>query len=131
VCLLRGRNFDLTLLRIRKRTLESRTMVQTASRRRLTAEARARSPASPCEFGGGKSDTGTGFYSINVFPVSIVPPMICTHLQLYVAFNRANGRSLGTFQKATLFQESWIIGKKSTRSFTRSSSHIRCWSAHI
>jgi len=40
-------------------------MVQTASRRPLTEEARVPSPASPCEIGGGQSDTGTGFYSTN------------------------------------------------------------------
>ena len=60
---MRGRNFDLTLLRIRKRNLESLSMVQTASRRALTEEARVLSPASPCGIGGGQSDSGTCLYS--------------------------------------------------------------------
>ena len=43
-------------------------MVQTASSRPLTEEAQVLSPASPCETGGGKSDTATGFYSTNGVP---------------------------------------------------------------
>jgi hypothetical protein len=43
-------------------------MVQTGSNRPLTEEARVLSPASPCDIGGGESDTGTGFYSTDGFP---------------------------------------------------------------
>jgi len=47
-----------------------------------------------------------------VFPDRFIPPMFHTHLYLHVALIRmTNGRSLGTFQKAMLFQkigEHWI-----------------------
>jgi hypothetical protein len=44
-------------------------MAQAVSRRPLTAEARVRSPVSPCEICGGQSGTGTGFFpSSSVFP---------------------------------------------------------------
>jgi len=56
-------------------------MAQAVSRRPLTAVAPVRSQASPCEIGGGQSDTVTGFSpSSSVSPVSIVPPMLDTHL---------------------------------------------------
>jgi hypothetical protein len=37
-------------------------------------------------------------------PVSIIPPMLHTHLHLHVALNRrTNGQRLGTFQTAMFF----------------------------
>jgi hypothetical protein len=61
-------------------------MAQAVSRRPLTALARVRSQANLCEIGGGQSDTVTGFFpSSSVSPVSIVPPMLDTHLHLHVA----------------------------------------------
>ena len=52
-------------------------------------------------------------------PVSIIPPMLHTHLHLHVALNRrTKGRSLGTFEKAVFFRKSQNIGQKSTFTFT-------------
>jgi len=55
---------------------------------------------------GGRSATLTGFSpSPAVSPVSIIPPMLHTHLHLHVALTRGtNGRSLETFQKAMFLQ---------------------------
>jgi hypothetical protein len=51
--------------------------------------------------------------SLRVSPVSIIPPMLHTHLHLHVALTRrTNRRSLGTFQKVVLFRKSENIGKK-------------------
>jgi hypothetical protein len=64
-------------------------MAEAVSRRPLTAVARVRSQASPCAIGGGQSDTVTGFSPISsVSRVSIVPPMLNTHLHLHVASYR-------------------------------------------
>jgi hypothetical protein len=41
-----------------------------------------------------------------VSSVSIIPPLLHTHLNLHVTFTRANGRCLRTFQKAMLFRKS-------------------------
>jgi hypothetical protein len=61
-------------------------MAQAVSRRPVTAVARVRSQASPCEIGGGQSDTVTGFSrSSSVSAVSIVSPVLAIHLHLHVA----------------------------------------------
>jgi len=51
-------------------------------------------------------------------PVSIIPPLLHFHLNLHVAFTRANGRCLGTFQKAVLFRKLRGIIQKSTFTFS-------------
>ena len=51
-------------------------------------------------------------------PVSIIPPVLHTHLHLHVAVSRrTNGRSLDTFQKAMPFQKAGSIGWKCTFTF--------------
>jgi len=81
------------------------------SRRLLTAEALVRSQVSPCEICGGKSGTGTRFSrSTSGLPV-VIPPMLLAHLHRYVAVTRGTDvRSLGTFQKATLFRKLESVG---------------------
>lgn len=55
----------------------------------LTAVAQVRSQASPCEVGGGQSDTVTGFSPNTSFsPVSTVLLMLDIHLHLHVASYR-------------------------------------------
>jgi len=48
--------------------------------------------------------------STSVSAVSIIPPMLHTHLYLHVALTRTNGRCLGTLQKAMLFWKSRSSG---------------------
>jgi hypothetical protein len=51
-------------------------------------------------------------------PVSIIPPILHTHLHLHLAITgRIKGRSLGTFQKAMLFRKSGSIGQGSAFTF--------------
>jgi hypothetical protein len=61
-----------------------------------------------------KNINKTGYSpSTPVFPVTIFPSMLHTHLHLHVALTRrTNGRSLGTFQKAKLFRKSRVIGRR-------------------
>jgi hypothetical protein len=51
---------------------------------------------------------------LRVFPffhVSVIPPLLHTHLRLHVALTRrTNGRSLRTFQNGVLFWKSGSIG---------------------
>lgn len=53
-------------------------MAQAVIRRSHTAEARIRSESSPCAICEGQSGSGT---STLVFPVSVIPPIVQTHLQ--------------------------------------------------
>ena len=88
-------------------------MTQAVSRRSLTAEARVRSQFSPCEIFVGEEVLLRHVFLrvLQFFPVYIIPPMLHTHLHLYVALTRrTNGRSLGTFQIAVLFRQSGSIG---------------------
>jgi hypothetical protein len=51
-------------------------------------------------------------------PVSIIPPVLHTHLHLQAArTGKTNGQSLGTLQKALVFLKSGSIGYKSTFTF--------------
>ena len=76
------------------------------SHRSDTAEVRVRSQIIPCEICGVQSGNGTGFSpSTSVSPVSIISPMLHTHLHLHVALTRrTNRRSPETFQKAMVLQ---------------------------
>jgi hypothetical protein len=58
-------------------------MVQAVSLRFLAAYATVRTRANPCGICGGQSDTETGFSpATSVSPVSIISPVIHTHLYL-------------------------------------------------
>ena len=83
------------------------------SRRLLTAEALVRSQVSPCEICGGKIGTGTRFsLSTSDFPV-VIPPILHADPYLYVALTGGtNVRSLGTFQKVTIFRKSESVCRK-------------------
>ena len=89
-------------------------MAQAVSRRPLDAEAQFRSQTSSCEVFVGHSGNGTGFSpSTSVSPVSIIPPMLNTHLQLHTSLTRStNGRSLGIFQKGNLFRNRGAMDRK-------------------
>jgi len=51
-------------------------------------------------------------------PVTIIPPVLRTHLHVHVAFTgRIKRRSLGIFQKAVFSRKSWSVGKESTSIF--------------
>jgi hypothetical protein len=57
--------------------------------------------------------------SIRVCPVSIIPPYVHTHSHLHDTVKiMANGRSLGTFQKAMLFRQLGTIGWKSNFTYS-------------
>ena len=89
-------------------SLQGRATFQAVSRRPLAAEVRVRSQYIPYEICGKQNDTRRGSSpSISVPPVSIIPPILHTHLHLYVAVTRkTNGQSLGTLQKAMKFRKS-------------------------
>jgi len=93
-------------------------MAQAVSRRLLTAVARVRSQASPCEIGGGQSDTLTGFSpSSSVSLVSIVPPVLDTHLHLRVASYREDKR--GKARNSCVRLNVWFLyGKLEDRIFS-------------
>lgn len=81
-------------------------MAKAVSRRPRATGFRVRSRAIQCGICGGQSGTATGFRpSTSVFfPVTIVEPILHTHLYLHVAVvRRTNGRSFGTFQKQYSF----------------------------
>ena len=99
-----------------------RAMAQAISRRRVTAEARIPSQASPCEVHVGQNGTGTGFSPSTYFgfsPVSIIPPMLHPQPHLHVAVTRrTNGRSLRTFQKKCSFGFRGALDSKVNSLFT-------------
>jgi hypothetical protein len=82
-----------------------RAIAQAVSRRPFTAEAQILSRSSLCEICSGQSGTGTGLSPrLRFSPVSIIPPMLHTHLRLRVVLTRrTTGRSLGTFGKQCFF----------------------------
>jgi hypothetical protein len=56
-------------------------MAQAVSRLPLNADVRVRTQSCPCGVCGGLSVTGTGFSQTSlVFPVSIIPPWLYTHI---------------------------------------------------
>jgi hypothetical protein len=79
-------------------------------------------------FVGGKVAVGQFFLPVLRFsPVSINPPLLHTHLHLHAALTRrTNGRSSGTFQKATLLR---ISGWKNTCSLL-TSGRLKCLQLH-
>jgi hypothetical protein len=91
---------------------KGRAMTQAVYRRSLTAEARIRFHAYPCEICGGQSGTETGYFFLSVLhfsSVSIIPPVLHTHLHLQADINRRkNGRSLRNFKKL-IFRNARII----------------------
>ena len=72
-------------------------MVQVVSR-----QTNHRPVSSPGQICGEHSYIGSGFYMrvLQLFPVSITPSMVRTHLHHAALTRRTNGRSLGTFQNA-------------------------------
>ena len=56
--------------------------------------------------------TTTPVFTFFAFRVKLAqsPPMLHTHLNLQVRLKKINGRSLGTFQKATLFPKLGSVG---------------------
>jgi hypothetical protein len=93
-----------------------RAIAQAVSHRPLTAEARARYQISLCKIYGGQSGNRTGFSpSTSVFPSSIIPPMLHTHVHLHVVPTRkAKGRSIRTFQKSNALSEIGVHTIEST-----------------
>jgi len=70
-------------------------LIQPVSRQPITAEAGVWCQVSPFVICGGQSGTGTGFSpSISVSPVSIIPPMLHTHLHLHAALTRSSPYTL-------------------------------------
>jgi len=66
-----------------------RVMAQAVRRRPLTAEAQVRSQVSPCDIGGGRSGTRTGFsFSTLCFPCQYHCTNAASHLHLHVALTR-------------------------------------------
>jgi hypothetical protein len=91
-------------------SVPGRAMAQAVCHRSDTAEAWVRSQIIPCEICGIQSGTGTGFSpSTSVSPVSIIPPMLHTRLQLHVVLTRTNRRSLEAFQQAMFVQISGAL----------------------
>jgi hypothetical protein len=101
LCLLRGTNFTSKCSSGEFCCL-GRATTQAVIRRAHTAEARVRSEVSPCAICEARSGTGT---STSGFPVSVIPPILHTHLQSRVLTRRTNGRSLGTFQRRVLLRK--------------------------
>jgi len=76
----------------------------------VTAQARVRTQAGPCEICGRQSGTETGFSpSTSVSPVGIIPPTLRIHLRLNII-----GRSTGNFKQTTPLRLWEGIGCKST-----------------
>jgi hypothetical protein len=72
----------------------------------------------------GKMAQKTDLSPVPLFsPVSIIPPILHTHLHLHVALVRGTQwRRLETFQKALFFlRKSWVTGYKFIVTFTRDS----------
>jgi hypothetical protein len=86
-------------------------MAQAVNRRPLTAEAQFRSQTSSCEVFVGHVGAVTGFSpSTSVSPVSIIPPMLHTHLHLHVALTRrTNGAKLENLPKRQSLSESGSV----------------------
>ena len=91
-------------------------MAQVGSHVLLTAEAWAQFQVSPRDICGGQSGTETGF-SLNTF----VLPCLCHSTNALHSSSshsaptgRANGRTLGNFQKAMFFRKSWNTKYKIT-----------------
>jgi hypothetical protein len=84
-------------------------MTQAVYRRSLTAEVRIRFHAYPCEICSGQSGTGTGFFFLSALhfsPVSIIPPVLHTHLHLQVDLTRRTiGLRLGNLKKKVVLSE--------------------------
>ena len=88
-------------------------IVQAFSRRPVITETPVQSRISPCEICGGQSGTlGRVFLRLlRSSPVSIIQPLLHTHLHLHIALTRrTNQRILGTLQKAMLFLKAGSIG---------------------
>ena len=100
-------------LSIKIRLIKS-LIVHVVSCRRLTAAVRFRSKVSPCEICDGQSGTWTGLLpALQISPVNTIPSMFHSHLHLHVApTRRANGRSLGAFQKAMPFGNRGALDRK-------------------
>jgi hypothetical protein len=109
VCLLRGTDWIFKQFRL----------VWVFKRRPLNEEAQVQFQVSPCAICCAQSVTLTGFTpGTSVSPVSVIPPMLHTDLQLNTTLTkRTSGRNLRTFQKAMLFRKSGTMGQIGTFSW--------------
>jgi hypothetical protein len=79
---------------------EVTAMTEAVRHRPLTSEVQVQSQLSPCEVCGGQRGTGTCFAPV------IMHPVLRNYIHLHVSLTtNTSWRSLGTFQRATLFLE--------------------------
>jgi len=99
--------------------MKRRTMPPAVSRQPLNGEVPVRSQISPREICSGQVGLGQIFLRVLLFsPVIIIPFMLHTHLYMHVAVKRrTNGRSLGTFQKASAVPIRAAVGSKVVQYF--------------
>jgi len=99
-----------------------RAVAQEFSRWLFTTEAWIRPQVNPCEFYCEQTCSGTGVFShlLRFSTVTVIPPMLHTHLRLHVLFlSKKQRQSLGIFQKTTSFRTWAALKVKGNSSFVR------------